>query len=434
MSPFWREALLVAIAAIVAALAAGLILDVDWVLPVLATIATLFGLYQLRQLSRLSSWLDGPPGTPPPASGGAWDSIFTTLHRRARNSAKELAQMSLALERFRHAGQALPDGVVILDSNHAIEWLNATAESQLGLSLAKDVGFPITNLLREPDFVKYLGAGHYAEPLVLHPLRNSSRSLALQVVPYGAAQSLLLSRDITQLDRLESMRRDFVANVSHELKTPLTVVSGFLETLQDCLPELSAEETERYLSLASEQASRMQRLVEDLLTLSALETGSQVPPEERVGVDDLLAEVAEEARVLSDGCHVLVVDEANGISLLGSRKELRSALANLASNAVRYSPNGGTIRIGWESGADGGGALIVSDNGIGIASQHIPRLTERFYRVDRGRSRESGGTGLGLAIVNHALTRHQAVLKIDSQLGRGSAFMARFPPQRVVST
>jgi two-component system phosphate regulon sensor histidine kinase PhoR len=322
--------------------------------------------------------------------------------------------------------------VVILDGSFAIEWLNATAEGQLGLSMAMDAGSPITNLLREPDFVRYVQAGRFTEPLILHPLRSPEHTLALQIVPYGA-QRLLLSRDITHLFKLETMRRDFVANVSHELKTPLTVVSGFLETLRDCLPELPAAEAERFLTLANEQAMRMQRLVEDLLALSALETGSPPPAEERVGLDELLAEVAEEARALSSGSHLIEVSSASGVGLLGSRSELRSALGNLASNAVRYTPAGGAIRIAWEAGADGGGAVSISDNGIGVESQHLPRLTERFYRVDRSRSRESGGTGLGLAIVKHVLTRHQAVLDITSQLGRGSTFSARFPPHRVVS-
>lgn len=433
MSPFWLEVLLVAVATIAGVLAAGLFIGAPYAVVVLATSATLFGLHHVRQLSRLLDWLEQPPGRLPPSGGGAWESVFVALHRRTRHAADELAKVSEALERFRHAGQALPDGVVILDSNHAIEWLNATAENHLGLSLSQDVGCPITNLLREPDFVKYIKAGRYAEPLVLHPLRNLGRTMALQVVPYGASQTLLLSRDITQLEKLETMRRDFVANVSHELKTPLTVVSGFLETLQDCLPELSAEETERFLTLASEQATRMQRLVEDLLMLSALETGNQVPSDERVPLALILADVADEARALSSGSHEIVLGSTSGASLLGSGNELRSALGNLASNAVRYTPKGGKICISWEDGADGGGAFIVSDTGIGIASQHIPRLTERFYRVDRGRSRESGGTGLGLAIVKHALTRHQAVLEIESQSGHGSTFVARFPPQRVVT-
>lgn len=432
MGPFWLEALGVAVAAAIAALLALLFLDHLWASLAVLALLLAFVLHHLRQLSRLVDWLEQPAGTPLPTGGGTWELVFAALHRRSREAAEKHKQLTLALERILRAGQALPDGVVILDGNFAIEWLNTTAEGHLGLSLTMDAGSPITNLLREPDFVRYIQAGQFAEPLVLHPLRNPEHTLALQIVPYGA-QKLLLSRDISQLFKLETMRRDFVANVSHELKTPLTVVSGFLETLQDCLPELPAAEVERFLALASEQAMRMQRLVEDLLALSALETGSPPPSEDRVGLDELLAEVADEARALSSGRHQIVVNTATGVGLLGSRSELRSALGNLASNAVRYTPAGGTIGIAWEPAAGGGGAVSVNDNGIGIESQHLPRLTERFYRVDRSRSRESGGTGLGLAIVKHVLTRHQAVLDITSQLGRGSTFSARFPPHRVVS-
>jgi len=432
VSPFWLEALGVAGIAGIAALLALWFLDPWWAPFVILLLFLAFVGHHLRQLSRLMQWLEQPAGTPVPTGGGAWERVFAALHRRSRKTAEKHKQLTLALERVLRAGQALPDGVVILDGQFAIEWLNSTAEGHLGLSLTMDAGSPITNLLREPDFVRYIQAGQFAEPMVLHPLRSPERTLALQIVPYGD-QKLLLSRDITHLFKLETMRRDFVANVSHELKTPLTVVSGFLETLLDCLPDLPAAEVQRFLTLASEQAMRMQRLVEDLLALSALETGSPPPSEERVGLDELLAEVADEARALSDGRHQIVVNVTTGISLLGSRSELRSALGNLASNAVRYTPAGGTIRIAWEPAPDGGGAVSISDNGIGIESQHLPRLTERFYRVDRSRSRESGGTGLGLAIVKHALTRHQAVLDIVSQPGRGSTFSARFPPHRVVS-
>ncbi|MFA7268496.1 MAG: phosphate regulon sensor histidine kinase PhoR [Sterolibacterium sp.] len=431
MSSFWLEALGVAAIAALAAVLALLYLGPLWVLLAILALSLAFILHHLRQLSRLMQWLEQPAGTPLPTGGGAWELVYARLHRRTRKASEKHKQLTLALERVLRAGQALPDGVVILDGNFVIEWFNATAEGHLGLKTSMDAGSPITNLLREPDFVRYIAAGQYAEPLILHPLRNPEHTLALQIVPYGA-QKLLLSRDITHLFKLETMRRDFVANVSHELKTPLTVVSGFLETLLDSLSELPAAEAERFLTLASEQAMRMQRLVEDLLALSALETGSPSPTEERVGLDELLAEVADEARALSNGHHRIEANPSTGVALLGSRSELRSALGNLASNAVRYTPVGGIVRIAWQAAADGGGAVSVSDNGIGIASQHLPRLTERFYRVDRSRSRESGGTGLGLAIVKHVLTRHQAVLDVESQVGQGSTFTVRFPPHRVV--
>ncbi|MCX7177157.1 MAG: phosphate regulon sensor histidine kinase PhoR [Proteobacteria bacterium] len=431
MNPFQLEVLLVAVGALIAGMALWLRYDSVLALAVVLGMLFLFGLHHLHQFTRLMRWLEQPPETPLPTGGGAWEVVFAALHRRARLAAEERNQLSTALERFLLAGQALPDGVVILDGHHAIEWLNATAETHLGLSREQDTGSRITNLLREPDFIVYIEAGQYAEPLLLHPVRNPGCSLSLKVVPYGDARSLLLSRDITQLEKLETMRRDFVANVSHELKTPLTVVNGFVETLLDGLPELSGEEAKHYLTLVHEQAQRMQRLIEDLLTLSALETGRPAPSEECVALDELLAEVADEARALSGGRHKIDLVGVAGDKLLGSRNELRSALGNLVSNAVRYTPEAGAIRIAWERAADGSGAFSVSDNGLGIESQHLPRLTERFYRVDRGRSRESGGTGLGLAIVKHALTRHQAVLEISSELGRGSTFTARFPPQRV---
>jgi len=421
----------VAASALIAGLGLWLWYGPIWALAAVLGMLVLFGLHHLRQFTRLIRWLEQPPDQPLPTGGGAWEVVFAALHRRARVAAEERNQLGTALERFLLAGQALPEGVVILDDHHAIEWLNATAESHLGLSREQDTGSPITNLLREPDFVSYIEAGQFSEPLLLHPVRNPGCSLSLRVVPYGDARSLLLSRDISQIEKLETMRRDFVANVSHELRTPLTVVNGFIETLLDSLPELSEEEARHFLTLVQEQAQRMQRLIEDLLTLSALETGRPPPSEESVALDELMAEVADEARALSGGRHQIDLAGVGGDSLLGSRNELRSALGNLVSNAVRYTPTGGAIRIAWEKAADGSGSFSVTDNGIGIESQHLPRLTERFYRVDRGRSRESGGTGLGLAIVKHALTRHQAALEISSELGKGSRFTARFPVQRL---
>jgi len=428
---FWLELFLAGLAAVIVGLASWLFADAYWAVAIASVILALFAAHHLYQLSRLMRWLEQPVGTPLPLGGGAWENVFAELHRRSREAASEHDLMKAALEDFRHAGQALPDGVVILDSNRVIEWFNTTAERHFGLNRDKDVGSRITNLLREPAFVSYIGAGQYAEPLLLHPVRDPGLTLALQIVSYGDAQSLLLSRDITQLEKLETMRRDFVANVSHELKTPLTVVSGFIETLLDNLDNLSVEESKKFLGLAHEQAQRMQRLIMDLLLLSALETGSPPPNEERVALNELLADLAEEARMLSGGRHQIELAYGNGDCLLGSRNELRSAMGNLVTNAIRYTPPEGTIKIAWQTADDGSGTFSVSDNGIGIESQHLPRLTERFYRVDRGRSRESGGTGLGLAIVKHVLTRHQATLKILSEPGKGSTFSAQFPAQRV---
>ncbi len=429
LAPVWREAMAAGAVIALAGLTAWALLTPVWGLATAAAGLAALCLYHVLYQGRLWRWLNQPAGAPVPAGAGTWEGVFAALHRRARRAAERQQDLRVALERFRNAAQALPDGVLILDTLNAIEWLNATAESHLGLTLDQDRGFRVTNLVREPEFVRYLESGQYAEPLVLHPSRTPGRTLSLQVVPYGAAQKLLLSRDTSQLERLETMRRDFVANVSHELKTPLTVVSGFIETLQDCLREIPVEEAERYLDLARDQALRMQRLIEDLLTLSALETGVATVPEERVPLAELLAEVSNEAQALSKGRHRVELKGATDAYLLGSRAELQSAFGNLASNAVRYTPEGGSIEISWTA-VDGGGLFRVCDTGIGIDAQHLPRLTERFYRVDRGRSRESGGTGLGLAIVKHVLTRHQAVLEIESQPGRGSCFGIRFPARR----
>ncbi len=433
MGPFWFEALIVAVLTGVAALVAWLLWSPFWALLVVGLPGLLYGIHHLRQMSQLLAWLEQPTGTTVPDGIGAWEGVFATLHRRTKRTAEERGQLSDALERFRHAAQALPEGVVILDAHHTIEWLNPRAEAHLGLSLTHDVGSPIANLVREPEFIAYIDAGQYTEALILHPLRTPGSTLELQAVRYGDAQKLLLSRDISQLEKLEIMRRDFVANVSHELKTPLTVVTGFIETLLDSLPELSAAESTQYLELASQQAQRMQHLIDDLLTLSALETGSPPAVEDRVPLDELFAEILSEARALSNNRHDIGVAAAPapGCCLLGSRKELRSAFANLLSNAVRYTPEHGTIRLSWQATADGGGVFSVVDSGIGIATQHQLRLTERFYRVDRGRSTETGGTGLGLAIVKHILGRHQATLEISSQSGQGSTFAARFPAPRV---
>ena len=429
----WLEALLAGALIALGALASWLLFGRWWALAVLVSGGLGLVLFHLEHLARLLRWLHAPTGTPVPAAIGVWEQVFAALHRRTRQTSEEQRRLKTIVARFRSAGQALPDGVVVLDSEHSIEWLNPTAGQHLGLSLEQDRGYPIVNLVREPEFAAYLEGGHYGEPLLLRPGRNPGCSLALQIVPYGGSHMLLLSRDITQLEKLETLRRDFVANVSHELKTPLTVVNGFIETLLDGYAEFSPAEVARYLELAREQAQRMQRLVDDLLTLSALETGP-LAQDESVPLADLLQEVLAEARALSAGAHQFSLHVPAALCLLGSRSELHSAIGNLASNAVRYTPPGGNIAIAWEEEAGGGGSLSVRDDGIGIEAQHLPRLTERFYRVDRGRSRESGGTGLGLAIVKHVLTRHQALLEIESRPGSGSCFRVRFPARRCVDS
>ncbi|WP_286164505.1 phosphate regulon sensor histidine kinase PhoR [Azoarcus sp. DN11] len=389
--------------------------------------------YQLLNLHRLVEWTYAPVGSPLPPGVGIWAHIYYDLDRRSRTSVDLRERLTSALDRFHEASQAMPDGVLYLAANDRIEWLNRKAERHFGIDSRRDRGALVTTLVREPEFVHFLQAGDYAEPLVLHSTRRAGLTLLLQVVPFGDDQKMVVSRDVSQLEKLETMRRDFIANVSHELRTPLTVVTGFLETLIEGRDDFAPEDVTNFLQLALDQSLRMQTLIEDLLTLSALETGAPAPVEECVDIASLVQSIAEDTRLLSNGRHVIdaSIDGRPGCArLLGSAKELRSAFANLASNAVRYTPAGGHIRLSWAC-SDGCGEFAVEDDGIGIATEDIPRLTERFYRVDRGRSRETGGTGLGLAIVKHILSRHQAELRIASELGKGSRFSVRFPAGRL---
>ncbi len=298
-----------------------------------------------------------------------------------------------------------------------------------GLDLAHDVGAPLTNLVRQPAFVAYLEAGDHRGAAVLDSQRDPGTTLEVQIVPFGVAEKLLISRDITEIEGVARMRRDFIANVSHELKTPLTVISGFIETLQDLV--LEDRQRDRFLELMREQAASMQRLVEDLLTLSALESEHNAVADEVFAIGPLLEKLATEAGNLSHGEHAVALEAGEAALVTGSRDELASAFGNLVSNAVRYTPAQGTITLSWRIDPDGSGVFSVADSGIGIGAEHLPRLTERFYRVDRSRSRATGGTGLGLAIVKHVLLRHQAELGIASEPGKGSTFSVRLPPKRV---
>lgn len=390
----------------------------------------LYLLYHLWFLAKLMRWLRGPLDARVPAGWGIWEVAFAGLHRRVRIRLEQQHSLARALERFRLAGEALPDGVVVFNRHRQIDGLNAQAAAHFNLNPATDRGQPVTNLIRQPEMVSYLSAGQFDEPLLLQNDLHKGQTLQIQVIPYGDDQNLLISRDISQLERLENMRRDFVANVSHELKTPLTVVSGFVEMLVDDFDAYPREDALHYLRLVQEQSGRMQHLIDDLLTLSALETGSLTPLDERVEVPALLASIQQEAQALSAGRHQISLVCDGPPVLLGCANELRSAFGNLASNAVRYTPDGGGVELIWQRTADGA-AFTVADSGIGIAPQHIPRLTERFYRVDRSRSRETGGTGLGLAIVKHVLTRHQGRLEVESEAGKGSRFSACFPALRI---
>ena len=415
--------------------AAGWILfDREWALVLMLALLLLLWLQNMRHIARLVRWTLESVGTPVPRAQGVWDYVFASLARRSREAHEQRERLARTLTRFREASQALPDGVIYLSNQHTIEWVNASAAAFFALDASRDVGQPITNLVRDPAFVAYLADPQRkaGEPLLVRGAgQQAGLTLAVQVIPFGEDQEMVLARDITLSERLDAMRRDFVANVSHELKTPLTVVNGFVETVLDADEDISSQERRHYLELALQQSQRMQHLVEDLLTLSALQAGARTAENEVVDALALVRGVAAEAEVLSAGRHRIRLEVAGEVSLLGSQKELHSAFSNLVSNAVRYTPEGGEIVLRWLLAADASARFEVQDSGIGIAPEHIERLTERFYRVDQGRSRDSGGTGLGLAIVKHVLTRHQARLEIRSKPGEGSRFSALFPPQRL---
>jgi len=391
-------------------------------------------MYGSLRLARLQRWLNDPEQKVPRGIG-MWDDVFALLYRQRRAHQRQLHQVTNALLSFRRAAQALPEGVVTLTSDNHIVWCNANAASMLGLKLHSDAGSAITNLVRSPEFAAYLDAGDWSRPLAMRLFRESPRLYSIQLVEYGEGQRLLLARDITQVDRLETMRRDFVANVSHELKTPLTVLAGFLETMVEH-EDMPQEQARHFLQLMTDQAGRMRHLVEDLLTLSTLEAGAEAPRDTPVELDPVLRRLEQAARSLSGGRHDIVFAIEPGIALLGVEGEIASVFENLISNAIRYTPDGGRIVVRLASRPAPEGQLpevqfSVEDTGIGIAAQHIPRLTERFYRVDRGRSRETGGTGLGLAIVKHALSRHAAQLRVASEVGHGTVMTVVFPLERV---
>ncbi len=405
---------------------------VNWGLATLILCLLLMLLWHFFFLAQLLGWLDETLDRPLPQGRGVWEIAFSSLHRRIRIKQGQQKVLSETLERFVRAFQALPDGVIAFDRHRHIDWINERAEAHFAISATADRGQALTNLIRHPDFVTYLDQGQYSAPLIYRDGRVEGLSLLLQIIPYGNEQSLLVSRDISQIERMETMRRDFIADVSHELKTPLTVVAGFLEMLSENQEINGNGEIKHYLSLICEQAARMQRLIEDLLTLSALESEALAPNDGRVEIEPMLKSILTDVRSLSAGQHEISLSVETPSVLAGCANELRSAFSNLAGNAVRYTPPGGKIDLIWRMDHDVG-KFIVADTGIGIPAQHLPRLTERFYRVDRSRSRETGGTGLGLAIVKHVLTRHHATLDIESEPGKGSRFTARFPSRVLVS-
>ena len=396
-------------------------------------------LQQLWRAHRLESWFRTGPQGEPPRLAGLWREISDRIRRVMRQQDRQMQVHAERLQRFLDAIQASPNGVTLLDSQGRIEWCNSAASQHLGIDAQRDLGQHVVHLVRDPAFARYFQLTQHDVEVQMDgrsPSISQTFKLSAQLYPYGEGQQLLLTRDITALTHADNMRRDFVANVSHEIRTPLTVLAGFVETLQS-LP-LAPEQQQHYLELMGVQASRMQTLVNDLLTLSQLEGSPPPSQSEQVALVPLMAQIEADARALStltgetgSPVHVLVFAPTPAWSLVGSRTELHSAVSNLVSNAVRYTPAGGRIEVGWRVQGDEL-VMAVRDTGPGIAPEHLPRLSERFYRVDRSRSRETGGTGLGLAITKHVAQRHGGALRIESELGKGSTFMLVLPTSRRV--
>ena len=380
------------------------------------------------QLYKLGIWLNDARLETMPEAGGIWDDVFSHLYKMVKQHNQTKQKLATELQHMEQATAALPEGVAILNDANRIEWFNPIAQQHFDLDAEQDVMQDITYLVRQPEFIEYLHESDFSKPLMMRPARHDDMVLSIKLIPYGGDKRLLISRDITQFERIEGMRRDFVANVSHELRTPLTVVNGFVENLQD-MTDLSRDDAQRALRLMAEQTRRMENLVADLLVLSRLENDQNPLREEMVDIGVLLNEIYQGGMLLSGGKHVLHLEVEGSTRMSGNREELRSAFDNLLGNAIRYTPEGGSITLRWfERG--GQPVFSVQDSGIGIPAIHIPRLTERFYRVDRSRSRETGGTGLGLAIVKHIAMRHQARLEISSEEGKGSTFSLVFPVRR----
>ena len=404
--------------------------------------------YDSFYVNRLLDWLrleqvDESPSLnaiPAPKLRGVWRKAAERTRRILKNRDRDLQESLGRLDEFLAAMQASPSGVVLLDAHGRIEWCNQMATQHFGFDAERDVMQHILNLVREPAFKSYMGIGNFSHDVIVpgnHSTPARPVKLSVHVHGYGQNRQLLLSRDITAVELAEAMRRDFVANVSHEIRTPLTVLSGFIETLQT-LP-LKENERVRYLDLMGQQSQRMQTLVRDLLTLSRLE-GTPFPgANDWMPIKALFVQCEQEARALSllitpRGQQQLSFDPGTPSELAGVQTELYSAFSNLVTNAIRYTPDGGSVQVQWSVLADGRGVFQVKDSGQGIDAEHLPRLTERFYRIDRSRSRETGGTGLGLAIVKHVTQRHGAELMIESEPGQGSCFRITFPAGRVRKT
>lgn len=393
------------------------------------TAAAVYGLIHFHRLWLFLRWMDSGEFHRPPGWGGLWGEVVQRVYLIEKKNQKRKSKLSRLFQRFNETSAAMPDPAVILGSYGKIEWFNEAAQRLLGLRHPQDIGYRITNLVRHPAFTRYMAQGQYTDSVEIPSPVLDEVYLSCRLVPYGEDQLLLSAQDVTRMHRLEQMRRDFVGNVSHELRTPLTVINGYLETLLDS-DDPAVDDLRLSFIQMHDQAQRMRQIVDDLLMLTRLETGEEKPFQD-VSVPSLLYASAEEARVLSgEQRHQIRVHSDDDLWLTGNTHELHSVVSNLITNAVRYTPAQSSIDVHWFADEQGAHLRVV-DNGPGIAAQHISRLTERFYRVDTGRSREAGGTGLGLAIVKHIVLHHGGQLNIDSELGKGSTFSIRFRTESI---
>ncbi|RJT19197.1 phosphate regulon sensor histidine kinase PhoR [Buttiauxella izardii] len=379
-------------------------------------------------LLRLSWWLWVDRSMTPPPGRGSWDPLLYGLHQMQLRNKKRRKELGNLIKRFRSGAESLPDAVVLTTEEGTIFWCNGLAQQLLGLRWPDDNGQNILNLLRYPEFTRYLSQKEFSRPLTL--VLNNGRHLEFRVMPYSDEQWLLVARDVTQMHQLEGARRNFFANVSHELRTPLTVLQGYLEMMQD--QTLEGPLREKALGTMREQTSRMEGLVKQLLTLSKIEAAPAMVLNEKIDVPLMLRVVEREAQTLSHDRQTLQFDIDSTLKVFGNDEQLRSAISNLVYNAVNHTPEGTHITVSWKKVAAGAN-FSVSDDGPGIAAEHVPRLTERFYRVDKARSRQTGGSGLGLAIVKHALSHHDARLSIESLPGKGSTFSFVLPERLIVN-
>jgi two-component system phosphate regulon sensor histidine kinase PhoR len=429
MASMWTFALARLAGILIAGLVVGLLLGPIWAW--LLAAACLYLGWQLLNLHRLDRWLRLRSQLDPPNLGGIWGDIIgqvVRLHRRKQFHKQRLVQLYRELRR---STAALPDGVIILSSQNEIVWFNRQAARLLGLKRPVDVGLRVDNLIRSPEFVRYLHADDFSVPVIIRPPVHTDLYLSLQLVPYGAGQFLLLARDVTRQMRLEATRKDFVANASHELRTPLTVISGYLDTLGDD-PSIDEAWAGPIRDMRA-QAQRMNTIISDLLELSRLESTDGEAPREPIDVPVLLERLHRDALARVNRPRQVSLDLESEDGLYGSPQEIESAFTNVLVNGLKYTMPEGAVRMRWWTDVEGAYFSVI-DNGIGIPAEHIPRLTERFYRVDAGRSRDRGGSGLGLAIVKHALQRHGGWLDVQSTEGKGSTFTCHFPQQRVWQT